>query len=186
MWWGAPTNSRRCATHGAPRSETLRRPRFVELVGEPGIGKTTILSAFAADIPRRQRVRLRGDLYTRTTPYRGLRSLLQLTAGLPDDGPELDAAVLRARRNRLDPQLRPSSRCSTTSCLCTLAATEATTALGDDARRRALARLCTAVSRARARHRHCSSSRTPTGSTMPPPSGSARSPPHRRTDPGAS
>lgn len=122
----------------------LRRPQFVELVGEPGIGKTTILSAFAADIPADQRVRLRGDLYTRTTPYRGLRSLLQLTARLPDDSPDLDAAVLTLG-DRLDPQLRPLLPLLNDVLLCTLAATASTTALGDDARRRALAGLCTAV-----------------------------------------
>lgn len=125
-------------------SSETRSPQFVELAGEPGIGKTTILAAFAADIPAAQRVRLRGDLYTRTTPYRGLRSLLQLTAQLPEDGPDLDAAVL-ALGDRLGAELVPLMPLLNDVLPCSLTATETTSALGVDARRRALARLCTAV-----------------------------------------
>ena len=61
--------------------------QHVEVVGEPGMGKSTLAQSFAAAHPSLRCITVRGDLYTITTPYRAMKRLLKEVCRLPDDVP---------------------------------------------------------------------------------------------------
>jgi class 3 adenylate cyclase/tetratricopeptide (TPR) repeat protein len=108
---------------------------LVEVVGEPGIGKSTLLAAFESCTGAERRFRLRGDLYTRTTPYRGLRSLVQQAAELPDPGPALNEAVGALGRH-LTPRWSQLMPLLNDVVLSTLPETDASRSLSPEVRRR--------------------------------------------------
>lgn len=127
---------------GAWRAATIQgKAQFVELVGEPGIGKTTIVQHFSQAADGSRHIRLRGDLHTRTTPYRGLASLLSIAGDL-SPGPEANAALTRLGE-RLTSELRQRLPLLNDVLGTTLPPTQASVALSDNARRRAVAVLVT-------------------------------------------
>ena len=84
------------------------RGRLVELVGEPGLGKTRLLEELEARAGGLEVVRGVCETYTAAAPHRAWREPLQELLGLPRDaGPaELEAAV-RARVRAHAPELEP-------------------------------------------------------------------------------
>ena len=85
------------------------RGRVVELVGEPGIGKSRLLAAFlAAGADGVPAFVVEGAPYAVTSPYFALRAPLRRLVGLPDGGDDADlAAGLAAWAERSAPDLVP-------------------------------------------------------------------------------
>ena len=81
--------------------------RTVELVGEPGIGKSRIVAEVASDAAQAgmQRVVVEGGAYGTSTPYFALRAPLRRLIGAEDDG-EVAAALRACVRTHL-PQAEP-------------------------------------------------------------------------------
>ncbi|HVE64097.1 MAG TPA: AAA family ATPase, partial [Mycobacteriales bacterium] len=77
------------------------RGGVVELVGEPGIGKSRILEELAAHAAGVHLVTASGHVYERLTPYRTVRQLLRRALGIAEDADQTTAGdrlleVLRA------------------------------------------------------------------------------------------
>src|SRR5579884_1999279 len=71
----------------------MRRQRVVELVGEPGIGKSRLLSELKRRADGMTQLSVRCDTYATSMPYFALRGLLRPLAGIT---PELDEAAAGA------------------------------------------------------------------------------------------
>ncbi len=70
------------------------RGRAVEIVGEPGIGKTALLDVLVDRASAAAWLRTRGDLYSASSPYRAARELLLTALGV--DSRSLDPTELMA------------------------------------------------------------------------------------------
>jgi class 3 adenylate cyclase/tetratricopeptide (TPR) repeat protein len=81
----------------------------VELVGEAGIGKTSLLDTFVERVRAPTLLRTRGDLYSASSPYHAARGLL-LAALVGERAGQNDAAVVAVLRELVDtraPKVRP-------------------------------------------------------------------------------
>ncbi|HKE80483.1 MAG TPA: adenylate/guanylate cyclase domain-containing protein [Solirubrobacteraceae bacterium] len=82
--------------------------RLVEIVGEPGIGKTRLLEELRARAPELRRFHATCEAYTATTPYVAWRELLRQLIDVPGDArDELVLERLRAAVRKADPTLVP-------------------------------------------------------------------------------
>ncbi|HEX6936250.1 MAG TPA: adenylate/guanylate cyclase domain-containing protein [Actinomycetes bacterium] len=82
--------------------------RQVEVVGEPGIGKSRLVEELLAGTPDVQVLTGTGDEYESSTPYFPFRTLLRSALGLPRDArPAAVAAALRTAVQAVAPQLLP-------------------------------------------------------------------------------
>jgi class 3 adenylate cyclase/tetratricopeptide (TPR) repeat protein len=80
---------------------------IIEIVGEPGIGKSKLVKAAVVDAPVRV-VTIRAGRYSQATPYFALRGALRGLLGIaPDAGPARVASLLREALEALDPELVP-------------------------------------------------------------------------------
>jgi class 3 adenylate cyclase/tetratricopeptide (TPR) repeat protein len=80
--------------------------RLVEIVGEPGIGKTRLLEELRNRAPELQRLHATCEAYTASTPYVAWRELLRQLIGVAADADD-DVVLerLRARVQEADPEL---------------------------------------------------------------------------------
>ena len=82
--------------------------RIVEIVGDPGIGKSRLIEALADEVRSDTFISIQCDEYEATTPYHPfqllLRSLLEPDAG---EGDQITRAQLRRRVERAAPHLLP-------------------------------------------------------------------------------
>lgn len=82
--------------------------RVVDLVGEPGIGKTRLVHQLLTSNPDVFTVRTSGGLYSRGSPYFAVRTLLRHVAGVSLSTGSAEAGIaLRQWVNDLDPALLP-------------------------------------------------------------------------------
>ena len=90
---------------------------LVELIGEPGMGKSRLVEELQAQAPDLLAVTTACAQYEASTPYFAFRGLLRSLLELPQNGAAPDA--LRERVTELDPELDPvaaaRSRCRSTS-----------------------------------------------------------------------
>jgi class 3 adenylate cyclase/tetratricopeptide (TPR) repeat protein len=82
--------------------------RLVEIVGEPGIGKTRLLEELHDRAPDLRRLQATCEAYTASTPYVAWRELLRQLIGVAGDAPD-DVVLerLRAHLEEADPALLP-------------------------------------------------------------------------------
>ncbi|MEX2211076.1 MAG: tetratricopeptide repeat protein [Gaiellaceae bacterium] len=81
---------------------------LVELVGEPGIGKSRIVRELGERAAELRRVAAACEEYEATTAYHPFRDLLRELLGVPLDGsPEENTERLRRRLDEIDPELIP-------------------------------------------------------------------------------
>jgi class 3 adenylate cyclase/tetratricopeptide (TPR) repeat protein len=87
----------------------LRQSRAVELVGEPGAGKSRLLDELLEGVAGFQVLRAQCDAYAASTPFAPFRSLLRpLVGALPDDAAEVAGTKLTAFVQSVMPDLAPS------------------------------------------------------------------------------
>lgn len=85
-----------------------RRTRTIELVGEPGIGKSRLVEELRAAAAGFQVLEARGEPYTATEAYSALRPLLRPLAGIrPEDDETAAGAQLAAFASAVAPDLAP-------------------------------------------------------------------------------
>ncbi len=81
---------------------------IVEIIGEPGIGKTRIVEELAARSPDFRLVHARCEEYEASTPYFAFRSIVRDVIGLDGDADtDVVSEALRAEIQRIDPSLEP-------------------------------------------------------------------------------
>jgi len=81
---------------------------LVELVGEPGIGKSRIVEELVDRAAELRQVATTCEQYEATTPYHPFRDLLRGLLGVELDGsPEQNSERLRQRLEEIDPELVP-------------------------------------------------------------------------------
>ena len=78
---------------------------LVELIGEPGMGKSRLVEELQAQAPDLLAVTTACAQYEASTPYFAFRGLLRSLLELPQNGAAPDA--LRERVTELDPELVP-------------------------------------------------------------------------------
>jgi hypothetical protein len=78
---------------------------MVELIGEPGMGKSRLVEELQAQAPDLLTVSAACEQYEASTPYFAFRGLLRSLLELPQNGAAPDA--LRERISELDPELVP-------------------------------------------------------------------------------
>jgi class 3 adenylate cyclase/tetratricopeptide (TPR) repeat protein len=84
------------------------RGRVVEIVGEPGIGKSRLVEELRERAPDLRRLQATCEAYTASTPYAAWRELLRPLVGAGwDDGDEVVVERLRACVEGCDPALLP-------------------------------------------------------------------------------
>ena len=84
----------------------MRQSRAVELVGEPGAGKTRLVEELVSSALGFQVLRARCEPYSASTPFAPLRPLLRSLVGiLPEDPPEAAGAKLIAFATGVMPDL---------------------------------------------------------------------------------
>lgn len=82
--------------------------QIVEIIGEPGIGKTCLLDALIRRSEGRPVVEVVGGVYARNSPYFALRSAVRRLVGAdPSAPPEVAEAALRGTVAQRAPQLVP-------------------------------------------------------------------------------
>ena len=87
-------------------SARMRQSRAVELVGEPGAGKTRLVEELVSSALGFQVLRTRCEPYSASTPFAPLRTLLRPLVGiLPEDTPEAAGAKLTAFATGVMPDL---------------------------------------------------------------------------------
>jgi class 3 adenylate cyclase/tetratricopeptide (TPR) repeat protein len=87
-------------------SARMREGRAVELVGEPGAGKTRLVEELVSSALGFQVLRTRCEPYSASTPFAPLRTLLRPLVGiLPEDSPDAAGAKLTAFVNGVMPNL---------------------------------------------------------------------------------
>lgn len=91
------------ALHSAVEAASEGRGALVEIVGEPGIGKTRLMQALLADLDLPSYL-VSCDEYETLTPYRPFRALFESTLRLPVP-PGHGAAALREAVAKCDPTL---------------------------------------------------------------------------------
>lgn len=83
------------ALREAVDSARRRQSALVELVGEPGIGKSRLVEELRTLAAGFQQLSARGEEYESATPFRAFRDLLRPLVGItPDQGPEEAGALL--------------------------------------------------------------------------------------------
>jgi predicted ATPase/class 3 adenylate cyclase len=86
----------------------LRQSRAVELVGEPGIGKSRLVEELQTLAVGFQQLEVRCEQYAASTPFYPLRSMLRPLVGiLPDESPEAAGQKLAAFVTSVMPELGP-------------------------------------------------------------------------------
>jgi class 3 adenylate cyclase/tetratricopeptide (TPR) repeat protein len=84
----------------------MRQSRAVELVGEPGAGKTRLVEELVSSALGFQVLRTRCEPYSASTPFAPLRTLLRPLVGiLPEDPPDAAGAKLTAFATGVMPDL---------------------------------------------------------------------------------
>jgi class 3 adenylate cyclase/tetratricopeptide (TPR) repeat protein len=93
---------------GAAESARAGRGRLIELVGEPGIGKTRLLEELRAAAGDMRALHVTCEPFNVSTPYLAWRRLLRQALGIPDDlGEEAVLARLRSFVAGAEPELAP-------------------------------------------------------------------------------
>jgi predicted ATPase/class 3 adenylate cyclase/predicted negative regulator of RcsB-dependent stress response len=81
---------------------------MVELIGEPGIGKSRLADELRDNCADMKQITLRCDQYESSTPYHPFRPFLRTALGVPlNGGGEHNRAVISERLATLDPELVP-------------------------------------------------------------------------------
>ncbi|MFL5942779.1 MAG: AAA family ATPase [Gaiellaceae bacterium] len=94
------------ALQEALNAARMRQSRAVELVGEPGVGKTRLVEELVASAVGFQVLRTRCEPYASSTPFAPLRTLLRPLVGiLPEDPPDAAGAKLTAFATGVMPDL---------------------------------------------------------------------------------
>lgn len=89
------------------RKAAIGTGRVVDLVGEPGMGKSRLLEELAARTDSWM-LHADGDIYGTTTPYQPMQRMLRYTMGLPESADSATlASVLDAVARRSTPDLLP-------------------------------------------------------------------------------
>ena len=87
------------------RKAAIGTGRVVDLVGEPGMGKSRLLEELAARTDSWMLI-ADGDIYGTTTPYQPMQRMLRYTMGLPESADNTTvASVLEAVARRATPDL---------------------------------------------------------------------------------
>ncbi|MFZ0322640.1 MAG: adenylate/guanylate cyclase domain-containing protein [Actinomycetes bacterium] len=89
------------------RSSVEGHGRAVEVVGEPGIGKTALLEHLLTWIGPVGHLHARGDLSASASPYQAARQLLRPVFGVGTDAADGDEGPVRDRLAGLVPDLEP-------------------------------------------------------------------------------
>jgi len=94
------------ALQEALNAARMRQSRAIELVGEPGVGKTRLVEELVTSAVGFQVLRTRCEPYAASTPFAPLRTLLRPLVGiLPEDPPEAAGAKLAAFATGVMPDL---------------------------------------------------------------------------------
>ena len=89
------------------RKAAIGTGRVVDLVGEPGMGKSRLLEELAAHTDSWM-LQADGDIYGTTTPYQPMQRMLRYTMGLPESADSATiTSVLEAVAQRATPDLVP-------------------------------------------------------------------------------
>ena len=85
------------------------RGRVIDIVGGPGVGKSSLLHRFLADPPDARIIRITSEPYQARRPYFASRLVLRSLLGIEQNADPVSAGnALRQRVLELDPELEPS------------------------------------------------------------------------------
>lgn len=94
--------------HAAERGSRTGPGTVVELVGDPGVGKSRLLAALCASVADRPVLQVTGDVYDRSTAYATARVLLRTALAIPPNASrDIAAAQTIAAIRAIAPDLEP-------------------------------------------------------------------------------